>query len=213
MFCSCHNFDSSQLYTPLAQSKHLALLSLEQSLSEMYYENVTKRKRIKDIALKALSFLLFAGVVGFMVYNFFLKPTPQTYSLPSSLLTPTPEDSMLGLLNEVRTMNNLTPFREDERLDKSAKRKACDMKYRNYFEHQDPEGEWSWHLFREEGYEYTQASENIVQNTGKPIEDMFYLMSSPEHRENILNPQSKDVGIGICGIYLVQHFGSTEPIQ
>lgn len=166
-------------------------------------------KKIQDVILKALLCLLFVGAVGFTIYNLFLKTTPKTYNLPDSFITPVPDNSILSLLNEVRAMNKLPLFHEDKRLDKSAKRKACDMRDRNYFEHQDPEGKWSWYLFREEGYVYTYASENIVQNTGKPIEDMFYLISSPEHRENILNPKLRDVGIGICGIYLVQHFGST----
>lgn len=172
-----------------------------------------RKKKAKDAFIKILLCLVFISITGFIFYDFFLKPKEQAYTLPKSLITPTPSNEMIGLLNEVRTMNDLTPLREDQRLNKSAKRKACDMRDKGYFEHTDPGGAFAWHMFKEEGYEYTEAGENLVQYTDKPIIDMFYLMASPEHRDVILDPVYRDVGIGVCGDYLVQHYGSTEPVN
>ncbi len=157
------------------------------------------------IAPILLAFIL--GVIATLFVSSQLKKSPEVKTIVLPLLiTPTP--SMLQLVNTAREDARVEPLTENEKLDRSAKRKACDMAKRDYFEHKDPDGLFSWHLFRKAGYNYEFAGENLVQNTSTPTEDMEMLMDSPEHKENILNPNFKEVGIGKCGIYLVQHFGS-----
>lgn len=112
------------------------------------------------------------------------------------------------LTNEERRKNNLWALTHSPELEASAKEKACDMDMRNYFSHQDPEGDWPWPLFIKHGYNYLEAGENLAQGYWKSQSVINSWMISPTHRENILSPKYYEMGIATCGNYTVQHFGA-----
>jgi hypothetical protein len=116
---------------------------------------------------------------------------------------------MIALVNKERAAHGLRLLKENSLLDASAKAKSCDMVAKGYFDHYDPQGRSPWHFFREAGYgNYTFAGENLVTGYFGDQESMRRLMLSPEHKENILDPNYTEVGIGKCGDYTTQHFGS-----
>lgn len=117
------------------------------------------------------------------------------------------ELKMIDLVNGERQKIGLNKLTENGLLDVSARNKACDMGNKNYFEHTSPEGNEPWVFIKKTGYYYSFAGENISR--GNDIEKaMIDFMNSKEHKDNILNPNYKEIGIGVCGEYLVQHFAS-----
>lgn len=145
------------------------------------------------------------------VFVTFIYAHSQGYKLAEKQLSPRYEtlstEDMIGAINIERSKEGLKPLKENKILDKTAELKACDMLSGNYFEHEDLKGQDSWHLFRENGYDYQYAGENLARNHGV-FESMRLFMQSPTHRENIMMPEYKEVGVGTCGGYTVQHFGS-----
>lgn len=125
-----------------------------------------------------------------------------------SLSTPTTTKSMFIQINEERQKHDIKPVIFDEKLSTAAGSKACDMKERNYFSHQDPQGRWGWHFLRENNVHYQNAGENLAQDEVEPDPDvdMRGFMNSPEHRAIILDPQYTSVGYASCGVYTVQYF-------
>lgn len=144
----------------------------------------------------------FALTVGLMVRNAELQT--QLYGTTKNLA----EADMIALINGEREKAGIPVLKENAILDKTATLKACDMDKNLYFDHLDLSGQKSWHLFLENGYKYHFAGENLVEGYLGDQESMRRLMNSPSHRENILDPDFTDVGIGKCGIYTVQHFAS-----
>ena len=105
---------------------------------------------------------------------------------------------------------------ENEELDKAAQAKAEDMAAKGYFSHVGPTGEEPWTWIERAGYDYVYAGENLAVrfNESKDVVDAW--MASPTHRENIVKPQYREIGVGIAegtykgapATFVVQYFGS-----
>jgi uncharacterized protein YkwD len=67
------------------------------------------------------------------------------------------------------------------------------------------------------GYRFRAAGENIAMTDGDPPSVIFEMwMKSKHHRENILNAEFTEIGIGIARndkgeIYYTQDFGKPKP--
>ena len=123
---------------------------------------------------------------------------------------PTQYKELYNLTNEARVKNGVNKLRYNYRLQKSATMKACDMRDRNYWSHQDPEGRYSWYMISKVGYRYRMAGENLAKDFNSNEGMLEALMNSKTHRANILNPQYQDIGIGKCGTFTVFHFGKLQ---
>lgn len=116
--------------------------------------------------------------------------------------------TLFSKMNEARAQANLAPLVKNDKLDQTAKIKACDMSKRGYFSHNTPEGISSWHLFDENKYCWTVAGENLAKDMVDEEEMFNAFMNSPKHKAVILNNEFYDVGIAKCGHYTAVHFGS-----
>ena len=89
---------------------------------------------------------------------------------------------------------------------------AVDMSERNYFAHDNLEGQSPFDRMTAAGYAYEAAAENIAQ--GAPTAEMamnLWMGSKDGHCENIMNPAYTEFGIGYAtGHYWVQNFGSSR---
>lgn len=101
-------------------------------------------------------------------------------------------------------------LRSDDRLVAAARGHSADMAARDYFDHVSPEGEGPGDRAAAQGY--TQWSgENIA--LGHPSAEAVVdgWMDSDGHRANILNCESRAIGVGAVdssrGIYWTQMFG------
>jgi uncharacterized protein YkwD len=120
------------------------------------------------------------------------------------------EEEMLRFLNEERTSRGLVPLRLDERLREAARAHSRDMFERGYFAHDTPEGKTPAERLDERGITYGVMGENLALAPDVALAHRG-LMNSPSHRENILFPEYRKVGIGavnggIYGIMFSQEF-------
>lgn len=89
------------------------------------------------------------------------------------------------------------PLAISPQLSLAANRKAQDMIKNNYFDHQSPNGRTPWHFIIESGYNYYKAGENLAINFTTSEKLFEAWINSPDHRDNIINPEFEEVGFGI----------------
>jgi len=119
------------------------------------------------------------------------------------------EKGVYKLTNEVRRKNSLPPLTEERQLRDIARNHSEDMLMRQYFSHVNPDGK-SPHerVIRDYPYPLTATGENILgANGSEPLETDLLAriivdtwMSSPGHRQNILNGDFTDIGVGVAAI-------------
>ena len=66
--------------------------------------------------------------------------------------------------NEARAETSSAPLSVNPLLAEAAQKKAEDMATQGYFAHREPNGEMSWYRFKEAGYDYVYAGENLAVN-------------------------------------------------
>ncbi|MDH2390981.1 CAP domain-containing protein [Streptomyces sp. HNM0663] len=116
------------------------------------------------------------------------------------------------LANQERAKAGCAPLRVDSRLQAAAQAHADDMAARNYYEHTSPEGKSAGDRMEAAGYDWRTWGENIHKSPKDARTAMRDWMDSPGHRENILNCEFKDLGVGVNlssnGPWWVQNFGA-----
>jgi uncharacterized protein YkwD len=142
------------------------------------------------------------------------------YSKPGILGTTSSitEQQVIALTNSERAKLGLGSVSENPALDQAAKAKAANMFSENYWAHFAPSGKSPWDFMKSSGYTFTYAGENLAKNFSKSDDVVVAWMNSPSHRENIVNPKYKDIGIAVeDGILngqqttlVVQMFGTTD---
>lgn len=158
------------------------------------------------IATGALVVCLFvaAGVVERVVRE---MHTPYVAAVIASVL--------VDLANDDREALALPTLAANPLLTAAAQAKANDMAAKDYFSHTTPEGYDSWHWFREAGYDYQFAGENLAVNFVDSGDVQKAWMNSPTHRDNIVNPKYTEIGIATAvgmyqgreAVFAVQMFG------
>lgn len=126
-------------------------------------------------------------------------------------------DEVIRLTNEKRAQAGLTPLTLNSTLSSAAYTKGRDMIDRDYWAHVAPDGTQPWKFFNDFGYRYRYAGENLARDFTNPSSAVDAWMNSPTHRENILNPKYKEIGIGVvegdlAGVdttIIVQFFGTS----
>lgn len=131
----------------------------------------------------------------------FLLALPPVGAWESQSFVPDSESDLFALTNQARAAAGLGPLRRDPTLDAVSRERSKDMGDRQYFSHNiPPSGEMVFAELDRMGYCYTVAGENIGWSTYADedatavIQQMF--MDSTSHRENILNPRWRNVGLG-----------------
>jgi len=105
---------------------------------------------------------------------------------------------MLARVNAARKEAGAPPLRANSKLDLAAQRHAEDMLARNYFAHQSPEKKTVRDRAKAAGYDWRAIGENIAEGQFSVDEVMDTWMNSPGHRKNILEPEFKELGVGLA---------------
>jgi hypothetical protein len=123
---------------------------------------------------------------------------------------------LVDLTNETRLAYNESPLTRSATLEKAALLKGQDMVKYGYFAHDSPAGVTPWHWFKQAGYLFLYAGENLAINftESKDINNAWF--NSPLHRANMLDVNFKEIGIatvegmyqGSETTYVVQMFGT-----
>lgn len=119
--------------------------------------------------------------------------------------------------NAQRAAIGLSPLSENSTLSSAAIAKGNDMLQKGYWAHFAPDGTSPWKFFTQFGYKYQYAGENLARDFSDVSSAMSAWMNSPTHKENILNPHYKEIGIGVVEgnldgantTIIVQFFGTS----
>lgn len=128
---------------------------------------------------------------------------------------------LVDFANNDRAEKNFGHLAVSSVLQKAAQLKANDMAEKSYFAHTSPEGKTPWYWFRQAGYDFTYAGENLAINFNESVDVNQAWMNSPGHRANILNDNFTEIGIATAeGVYqgkpttfVVQLFGTPKSLN
>lgn len=108
------------------------------------------------------------------------------------------QQQVLSLVNQNRRRSGCDDLSLDRRLILAAYEHAADMARRGYFAHESPNGDRAGERVEEAGYHWRRYGENIARGQDSAYEVVDGWMHSPEHRENILDCQLDQMGIGLA---------------
>lgn len=157
--------------------------------------------------------LIVLFVAGFqLLLNIIPKSFPQVLGYAANI---SPAE-VIRLTNEQRTAAGLSPLTQNRNLDQAALAKGQDMLSKGYWAHFAPDGKSPWSFFLNFGYKYQYAGENLARDFSNAGAAVSAWMNSTTHKENILNPHYREIGIGVVegplsGVdttIIVQFFGA-----
>lgn len=127
---------------------------------------------------------------------------------------------VVKLTNQERADLSQAPLRRSAILDEAARQKAEHMAKNEYFAHYAPDGTSPWFWFKQVGYTYAHAGENLAIHFSDSSEVIEAWMNSPKHRENIVASKFTEIGVGTAKgmyegyetVYVVQLFGTPAEV-
>ncbi len=156
-----------------------------------------------------LSIVLLLVICGIFYYSF---PQQQQFVAPLIVsISPLPSaqpidrvpnanleaEAIYLLINAHRKDQKLAPLEINPQLEKSAQLKLADMITNKYYRHADEANTEPWHFFRQSGYSFTSAGENLSFNLNTPWQVTSNWIQSTTHNEQLLNETYKHMGLAI----------------
>lgn len=121
-------------------------------------------------------------------------------------------EAIVAMTNESRSLHNQPPLSVNSQLTNAAQQKAEDMVNERYFAHFSPTNKSPWDFFIESGYSYAVAGENLAITNEDELAVISGWINSPTHKENMLNGQYRDIGIGIANYGTYQNYANTTVV-
>lgn len=190
------------------------------SLAILFWLPITAATMILEIASKQgypahlkkrAGVLYWLSAVGFILCIFINASSGSNENLPPSTekqVQTSTAGELDALVNQVRKQAGSNPITLEQRLSKTAQRKADEMNTQGYYDHVNPndDSRGTDMIFAELGYECVAASENIVKNTYTSKSAIDAWSGSPSHYAAMVDPKYDIVGYGISADKIVQHF-------
>lgn len=122
------------------------------------------------------------------------------------------------LTNHKRVEQGFSSLTLNNELSKAAALKGQDMFSKNYWAHNAPDGTTPWSFFKQAGYDYVYAGENLARGFTTPDDAINAWMASPTHKENMLSSNYNEVGFAVLEgnllgeetVLIVEMFGSRQ---
>ncbi|MBU2235458.1 hypothetical protein KKA01_00165 [Patescibacteria group bacterium] len=167
--------------------------------------HILRPRMLSIISILVLSAKLFVTATFLFSYN-----SPEAFAEISSR-------RIIELTNQSRNNIGIDSVTENALLTRAAYQKAEDMLDRDYFNHEDPDGNMPWYWLKNNDYIYTYAGENLAMDFTRAESVHEAWINSESHRANIENPNYKEIGIAVLQgeldgrstTVLVQFFGTT----
>ncbi len=99
-----------------------------------------KKSTINKISLILSSAALTVSMGSLILVTIYSKPK-------TVILSATSLDPIIVAVNKEREKRNIPKLNESPVLNRSATDKACDMRDKNYFAHESPDGKTLWYFF------------------------------------------------------------------
>ena len=123
-------------------------------------------------------------------------PEPLTFLIEKETESVLSNEEIIKFTNYYREENDIAELNTNQLLMEAAEAKLNDMFQKQYFAHVSPEGDDAGIILKEIGYDYLVVGENLARGYFKDSKDLVDgWMKSPDHRENILNPKFREIGV------------------
>lgn len=125
-------------------------------------------------------------------------PKPETPTSPTQSVSgiSSIEMEVIRLVNIERQREGLAPFVASSALSNVARKKSEDMAINNYFSHTSPTYGSSSNMMKTFGINSSYSGENIAKGQLSAQSVVRGWMNSSGHRDNIMNPSFKTIGVG-----------------
>lgn len=130
-----------------------------------------------------------------VVVALFVEPSPE---LPASAAI---EEAVVTAINREREAHGLGRLVADPALSAVARAHSRDMLERDYFAHRSPEGLGASGRVAAAGIPFRLVAENLAQNVrvvDPAAEAVKQWMTSPGHRDNVLDPRFTRTAVGVA---------------
>jgi hypothetical protein len=183
-----------------------------ETLRHLFVPHTSNNQKAKLLHSESLFFIA-VGLIAFqLLLGFGRRVFPQVLGYAANI---SPAE-VIRLTNVQRADNGLNPLIENSTLDAAALAKGNDMLAKGYWAHFAPDGTSPWSFFVSFGYKYSYAGENLARDFPDASSAVTAWMNSPSHRKNMLDPNYRDIGIGVvegnlAGVdttIIVQFFGA-----
>lgn len=186
-------------------------MNIAQKLAHLFFPRLSNNHRPKILHNSSLFLIAFAFVSLQAVMEIGL-PRGGVLSYATNINP----DEIIRLTNEKRVENGLNPLSYNGTLAQAALAKGNDMINKNYWAHVAPDGTQPWAFFLNAGYKYKYAGENLARDFNDSSATVNAWMASPSHRENMLSPNYKEIGVAVVNgsltgsetTLVVQFFGT-----
>lgn len=187
-------------------------MKIAQKVAHLIFPRESNNQRAKLIHSSSLTVFVFILIIYQIILNFLPRINPEILGFAASI----PPSEVIRLTNEKRVQTGLAPLTENSTLSQAAMAKGTDMINRDYWSHVSPDGVQPWKFFTDAGYRYRFAGENLARDFSNPSSAVEAWMASATHKDNILSPKYKEVGIaviegdlaGVDTTIIVQFFGT-----
>ncbi len=105
-------------------------------------------------------------------------------------------NQVLREINQQRVLNGVGPLMLNRRLASAAQKHAEDMVKRDYLGHRSPDLRGLTDRVTSAGYPWHAVAENLAAGKLPVNRTVQSWMTSPSHRENMLNPDYSEAGVG-----------------
>ena len=182
-------------------------------IAHFVWPRESNNQKAKLLHSSSLTFLVLVLVLFQGFITLFPKFGPNILGYAANISP----DEVVRLTNEKRAQNGLAPVSLNSTLSQAAQAKAADMLNKDYWAHVAPDGTQPWKFFLDFGYRYRFAGENLARDFTNPSSAVDAWMASPSHKENMLNPKYKEIGVaviegdlaGVDTTIVVQFFGTS----
>jgi uncharacterized protein YkwD len=108
------------------------------------------------------------------------------------------EYQLFDITNAARVAKDLAPLEWHEPVKETARSHSKDMAENNYFGHTNLDGESPFDRMEADAISFQMAGENLAAGQTSSIFAHEGLMNSAGHRENILKPGYREMGVGVA---------------
>lgn len=216
---STHNIEAENVEEPSVLNS-LIVQQLVQKES-LHHGNLNKQPVVQKnllISVKESTITDEQPKIELLSHSLNSRPIGGTVAESVDGFMPYVEQLIFDKVNEERKKVGIDPLKNDPIMNQYAKTKSKDMGDRQYFSHENPEGNLMNVFMQQDGIQYQAWGENIAYISGDVNESLEIIaeqfmsnwMNSKGHRENILSTNFKSLGIGVYRvgnkIYATQEF-------
>lgn len=162
-------------------------------LRHLFWHHHLNNHRPKILHSSSLTVLVLIVLIFQFSLSYLTRIKPGVLGFASSI---TPAE-IINLTNQQRNALGLSTLKANDLLSQVAEAKARFMFANNFWAHNSPDGVTPWYFFKQFGYQYRFAGENLARdfNDANSVVDAW--MRSPSHKDNILSGNYNDIGVAV----------------